>query len=420
MGLFGLDRAELFQPVGLVARPLFLVPATVRAIIAPDQFWKLGLMRIVYLLTSLGMGGAERLVLALASRMSERGHTVQLLVLRPPVAEQWPTALPVVHLGMRRNPFSVIGGFAQACRFLRGFPPDLLHSHSFHPNIVARLLKLFIPSTAVLSTVHNVYEGGWQRMLAYRLTDGLSRQTTAVSQAAAERFVRLKAVPQRKCTVLTNGIDTAEFVPDAQRRTRVRDEMGSDQTSGNGEFIWLTAGRIVPAKDIPNLLRAFAAVRETQPNAHLWIAGEWAGAKVKRSGGIVSDFVVGSGSLAGVRILGLRRDLPALLDAADGFVLASAWEGMPLALGEAMAMEKAVAATDVGGVRELVGDAGMIVAAKDSSALAAAMLGIMQTSAEERHALGRAARARIESLFSMDTRVDEWEALYTALLQRDV
>ena len=375
-------------------------------------------MRIVYVLTSLGMGGAERLVVALASRMAERGHTVQLLVLRPPVAEQWPTALPVVHLGMRRTPLSVIRGLAQARRFLRAFRPDLLHSHSFHPNIVARLLKVLVPSAAVLSTVHNVYEGGWQRMLAYRLTDGLSRRTTAVSQAAADRFVRLKAVPRRKCAVLTNGIDTEEFAPDAERRARVRAEMGASQTGSRGEFIWLTAGRIVPAKDIPNLLRAFAVVRAAQPEAQLWIAGEWAGTKVKRGDGFVSGFAVGSGSLDGVRILGLRRDLPALLDAADGFVLASAWEGMPLALGEAMAMEKPVAATDVGGVRELVGDAGTIVPAKDSRALAEAMLRIMQTPAGERCTLGHAARARIQNQFSMDTRADDWEALYTAMLQR--
>ena len=159
-------------------------------------------------------------------------------------------------------------------------------------------------------------------------------------------------------------------------------------------------------------------VRAAQPEAQLWIAGEWAGTKVKRGDGFVSGFAVGSGSLDGVRILGLRRDLPALLDAADGFVLASAWEGMPLALGEAMAMEKPVAATDVGGVRELVGDAGTIVPAKDSRALAEAMLRIMQTPAGERCTLGHAARARIQNQFSMDTRAGDWEALYTAMLQR--
>jgi glycosyltransferase involved in cell wall biosynthesis len=366
-------------------------------------------MRIVYVLTSLGMGGAERLVVSLAGRMAERGHTVQLLVLRPPVAEQWSTALPVVHLGMRRTPFSVLAGLLKASRTLHEFRPDLVHSHGFHSNIVARLLKILVPSTVVLSTVHNVYEGGRKRMWAYRLTDGLSRKTTAVSKAAADRFVRLKAVPVGKCTVLTNGIDTAEFAPDADRRVCARAQM--DVTH---EFIWFTAGRMAPAKDFPNLLRAFAQVRAARPGAQLWIAGEAIDEKLNH----VTSSIFGGvkGELDQVRILGLRRDLPALLDAADGFVLASAWEGMPLALGEAMAMEKPVAATDVGGVRELVGDAGTIVPAKDSNALADAMLNIMQTSAEGRRTIGRAARARIQNQFSMDAKVDEWEALYNASL----
>jgi hypothetical protein len=55
-------------------------------------------MRIVYVLTSLGMGGAERQVLALAARMAERGHAVAIMVLRPQVSEEWPTALDVIHL----------------------------------------------------------------------------------------------------------------------------------------------------------------------------------------------------------------------------------------------------------------------------------------------------------------------------------
>jgi glycosyltransferase involved in cell wall biosynthesis len=364
-------------------------------------------MRIVYVLTSLGMGGAERQVLALAARMAQRGHAVALMVLRPRLNEEWPTALNVVHLEMRRNPIGVMAGLVRGRRFLRQFPPDLVHSHSFHANVVARVLKVLIPAPAVLSTIHNVNEGGWSRMLAYRLTDGLSRRTTAVSTAVAERFVRLNAVPQEKCVVVTNGIDIAEFSPSAERRAQMRSAMSVGE-----EFIWLTAGRIVPAKDIPNLLRAFGLVRAKIPQVQLWIAGEGNATGVKRASGLVVE----SGSFDQVRWLGLRRDLPALLDAADGFVLASAWEGMPLVVGEAMAMGKPVAVTDVGGVRELVDDAGVLVPAHDSPALADAMVGLMSRSAEEREKMGCAARARIASDFSMDARADEWEALYRDVL----
>jgi glycosyltransferase involved in cell wall biosynthesis len=189
--------------------------------------------------------------------------------------------------------------------------------------------------------------------------------------------------------------------------------MGMGMSVGE-EFVWLAAGRIVPAKDFPNLLRAFAEVRRSIPEAQLWIAGEGNPAGAKRASG----FALVSGSLEHVRWLGLRRDLPALLDAADGFVLASAWEGMPLVVGEAMAMEKPVVATDVGGVRELVGAAGVLVPAGDSTALAQAMVELMRTTAGERLTLGRAARVRIATEFSIEARVDQWEALYRSVLTR--
>jgi glycosyltransferase involved in cell wall biosynthesis len=181
-----------------------------------------------------------------------------------------------------------------------------------------------------------------------------------------------------------------------------------------GEFIWLTAGRIVPAKDLPNLLRAFEIVIAAIPAAQLWIAGEAVDAGMNP----VSHFTAAANreTMKQVRWLGLRRDMPALLDAADGFVLASAWEGMPLVVGEAMAMEKPVVATDVGGVRELVGEAGVLVPAGDSLALANGMIALMQSSAEGQQKLGRAGRSRIAAEFSIEARADQWERLYQSLI----
>jgi len=371
-------------------------------------------MRIVYVLTSLGVGGAERQALAVADRMVRRGHEVALLVLKPRLSEEWPTDHRVIHLDMRKTMLSGLRGLLRAGSFLRGFKPDLLHSHSFHANMVARLLKISVPSVKVVSTVHNVYEGGWRRMMAYRLTDRFSSRTTAVSQAAADRFVRLKAVPARKCVALLNGIDTDEFKPNVDRRGRAREEMAAANS-----FIWLAVGRLVPAKDYPNMLRAFRQVRAKFPDAQLWIAGAPADGSQKQTGDGRSSFAGGfasePGAMENVSLLGLRRDMADLFDAADGFVLSSAWEGMPLAVGEAMAMEKTVVATDVGGTRELVGETGTIVPAGDSNALAAAMLDLMRLPVEIRLTLGRAARERITRHFSMDARADEWENLYRAV-----
>ncbi|HEY1983868.1 MAG TPA: glycosyltransferase [Terracidiphilus sp.] len=365
-------------------------------------------MRIAYVLNSLGVGGTERQVLSLAGRMAARGHAVTLLVLRGSGPEDWTTSHEVMRLNMRKTPWSFFSGLRHGVEHWRRFRPDVVHSHNFHGNILARLMRVVCPAPKLIATIHNVYEGGWPRMISYRLTDGWSCVTTAVCAAAAQRYVRMKAVPRRKCVVLTNGIEVGGFMPDAGRRTAMRGQMGVAD-----EFVWLAAGRVTAAKDFPNLMQAFGKVWSASPRTRLWMAG---GAGVGERKPEYSAFCTVHGAMNCVRSLGVRDDMAALLDAADGFVLSSAWEGMPLALGEAMAMGKPVVATDVGGVRELVGEAGVLVAAKQAETLAEGMLSVMLRSPEQREAMGRAARERISKDFSMDAKADEWERLYRSVI----
>ena len=363
------------------------------------------------MLTSLGMGGAEKQVIALAERMKARGHAVWLIVLLGRQAEEWPTSLDRSHLNLRYNPFSMFAGFGKLRASLRGFQPDLIHSHTFPANMAARLYRLFSRRAPAVSTIHNVYEGGWGRMTAYRLSDGLSCATTAVSESARVRYVRIKAVPAGKIQVLTNGIDSAEFTPNPGRRVRLREQMGLGDA-----FIWLAAGRLAPAKDYPNLLRAYARVRAEFPSTRLMVAGELLGSESAS----IQNYARKLGLEDCIDWLGLCRDMPALLDASDGFVLASAWEGMPLVVGEAMAMEKPVVATDVGGVGELVGDCGLVAPAKNSESLADAMLATMRTTPETSALIGGRARKRIQEQFSIDQRAEEWEVLYATLLGQNM
>jgi glycosyltransferase involved in cell wall biosynthesis len=189
---------------------------------------------------------------------------------------------------------------------------------------------------------------------------------TAVSTPAAERFVRTLAVPRKKMSVITNGIDVKEFAPDSRRRKSIRNQM-----QVRGVFQWLAVGRLTPAKDYPNLLRAFRALNHVDPTARLWIAGEGDPSTLLASH---PDLLQNSPS---IQWLGLRRDIADLLDAADGFVLSSAWEGMPLVVGEAMAMGKPIVATNVGGIAELMGNTGTLVPPADSQALTAAIVAVM-------------------------------------------
>ena len=366
-------------------------------------------MRIAYMLTSLGIGGAERQVVALAERMQARGHQVLLIVLRPRQRREWQTHVEIVRLNMTRSPRDFVSGLIRGHHTLREFRPKIVHSHTFPANMVARMLRLAGSAPMVLSTIHNVYEGGWRRTLAYRLSDTLSVHTTAVSEAVADRYCRIGAVRDRKCSVIRNGIDTDVFAP-----LPARSSVAGATKQAEKQFIWCSAGRDVPAKDFDNLLAAFRQVRVEFPSCELRIAGEISDARLKRIQG--QDAEARCCEADGVRWLGVCDDVRSVLSSADAFVLSSAWEGMPLAVGEAMAMEKPVIATDAGGVRELVGDCGSVVPPKDPRALAQGMLRVMRFSEEDRAAMGRLARERICHRFDMNATADEWEALYSQLL----
>jgi len=119
-----------------------------------------------------------------------------------------------------------------------------------------------------------------------------------------------------------------------------------------------------------------------------------------------------------VRFLGIRSDMPELMNAADCFVLSSAWEGMPLVLQEASASELPIVATRVGGNAEVVldGSSGFLVPPGDENALAAAMKKMMALPEPQRDAIGRAGREYIVNRFDMENVLGEWEGIYEELL----
>jgi glycosyltransferase involved in cell wall biosynthesis len=366
----------------------------------------------LYIVTSLGVGGAERQTISLAESMAARGHVVALLSLKH-AEQELPFTLPAMRLNMRKTPAGLWRALGFAQNFVTLFRPDILHSHTFPGNIFARLLRLFMAreqaTPVVINTIHNVYEGGWHRKLIYRVTASLADCITAVSEAVAQAHEGLSSGRHKEIQVICNGVDTDFYTPDSVRRARTRALMGAGEN-----FLWLAVGRIVRAKDYPNLLRAWLEVRHEHPAARLWIAGE--GSPDEVTEGILLS---GEADRLGVEWLGLRRDVVDLLDAADGYVLSSAWEGMPLAVAEAMAMKKPIVATDAGGVREVLEDTGLLAPTGDSAALAEAMLAVMSMHRRQRVALGERARERVVRHFSMEAASGTWEELYTACVGRN-
>lgn len=360
-------------------------------------------MNITLIITGLGMGGAERQVCDLADQFAAKGHQVLLIsmtgeTLNRPLS----TKVDLAELNMVKTPLGFIKAYSQARRLIKQFKPDVVHSHMVHANLFARLLRLSTRIKKMICTAHSSNEGGRGRMLAYRVTDGLCDLSTNVSQEAVDISVKRGAAPESRIIAMPNGIDTLRFTFNPASRASLRLQL---QLANNTPLI-LAVGRFTEAKDYPNLLTAFNQLPIELNHVELAIIGT--GEEQAKIEALAAQL----GLTERVHFLGLQRNVHEWMNAADVYVMSSAWEGMPLVLLEAMACERVVVATDCGGVKEVLGECGILVLAKNSAALAQGLQQGLALSAEAAKAQGVAARARVVARYSLNAQADKWMGLY--------
>jgi len=355
------------------------------------------------------LGGAERQTILLATGLRQRGWRVSVVALSGSGAaasgELAHAGVAFTSLRMRKG-LADPRGWIRFCLWLRRERPDVVHAHLSHAAWLARWSRLLVPVPAQLDTLHSTSTGTAGRRLGYRLSGWLPDCVTAVSQAVADAHLARGMVDGAKVAVVPNGVDVQQWRPDAETRAAMRARFNLTD-----EFLWLAAGRLEPAKDYPTLLRAFAGLPET---ARLAIAG--GGAAI----GELLARAVELGVQRRVRFLGFVPDVERWMQAADGFVLSSRWEGLPMALIEAAACGLPLVVTEVGGVREVVapGRTGFLAPAGDAAGLTAAMNRLMQTPPEQRREMGERARRDAIERFSLSAVLDAWEELYGRLRER--
>ncbi len=190
-------------------------------------------------------------------------------------------------------------------------------------------------------------------------------------------------------------------------REEVRQAMGLDH---NDEAVVVPA-RLHPQKALPVMIAAAALLASERPGLEVLVVGTGPAEAAVREA-IREHHAEGT-----VRLLGFREDLPDLLLAADVVALSSAWEGAPLAVGEAMALGRPVVATAVGGMAEVVvdGETGRLVPPGDPVALAHALAEVLDDPARAA-AWGEAGRRKAEAEFSMQAIADAIEAVYREVL----
>ncbi len=266
--------------------------------------------------------------------------------------------------------------------------PDLVHGHMPISGFLARLAARAAGVPKVAYTCHgflfNQPGPAWRRGLAFamewlggRLTD--VHMTVSEEEAADARRLHIHA----RSVGIGNGRDPALYHPDPEARRRIRAELGVPEE----RVVAIIVSRLVRHKGHPELLAAMRAV-----DAELWVVGNRLDSD---HGEDLEPYFAGCGLGARLRRLGYREDVPALLAAADLFVLPSHFEGLPMSVIEAMLTGLAVVATDTRGPREQVeeGRTGLLVPPRDVPALATALAALAADSVL-RARMGEAGRLR--------------------------
>lgn len=360
--------------------------------------------RVLVLVYGLGIGGAEKLLAEAAPRWARSDFEYRVAYMLP-----WKDQL----VGdIRRHGVEVecLGGTAwdprvalRLRRLIDRYRPDLVHAHLPSTGTVARLVS----PVPVVYTEHNL-AGSYRRpiRLANRATYGRNAAVIAVSEAVADSLAGYPGPPPR---VIPNGVSCSVTETEAERaRAEVR--LGPD------DHLVVHVGNIRPHKGHRTLIDTAEVLERTgSTGVIVSIGGE------KRPGDLEAlDAEVTSRGLAHrVRFLGRREDARAFIAAADVFVNPADVEGLPVAILEALALERPVAATAVGGVPSVVvdGETGLCVPPGDPSALASAVDRLLSDPGWAAQ-LGKAGRSLVESQFGLERMVDDYETVYREVLAR--
>lgn len=357
-------------------------------------------MKILYVITGLGLGGAEKVVADLADQMQQLGHQVKIAYLTGEVKVKPKSfSIDIIYLGLEgfSSLFSASKKYQQ---LVKEYQPDVVHAHMVHANIFTRLNRIFYKIPRLICTAHNSNEGGYLRMFAYRITSKYADFNSNVSKEATLALIQKGAFLKDSIVTVYNGIDLNKF------KLQEYNENKNISFSIN-EINFISVGRFNEQKDYPNLIHAVYLIKkQTDKTVRFYIAGE--GELRPQLEGLIQQLNLTNDII----LLGARSDIPDLLNAADFFVLPSKYEGLPTVVIEAMACQCFTIATDCGGSAEILGETGILVEPQNPEKLAQAILNALRLSKEEIQENNQLARKRVEELFSLEQSVKIWLDIY--------
>jgi glycosyltransferase involved in cell wall biosynthesis len=375
--------------------------------------------KILHIITTLSMGGAESMLYKLLTRVSNKNSFNHRVVsLSGPgyygaLLEQRGIAVHSLSLDAGAPTPKDLFEFYT---IVKKWNPHAIQTWLYHADLIGLLLARFINVRKILWNIRcsnmDLAQYPATTRWVFSLLTKLSRSPDVIitnSKVAKKHHVQSGYTPKR-WEIIPNGFDTDCYRPDNEARKRMRHALGIDETS---LVIGMTA-RYDPMKDHGNFLRAAGKVSATLPDVRFVLIGKG----VDENNPDITDMIKKNGLSGKVHLLGERTDLPNIYPAFDIFTLTSLFgEGFPNVLGEAMACGVPCVATNTGDSSDLIGNTGKIVPPRNHDAMAQAWMEMLSLSHDQRVEFGLMARERVKDRYSIDNIVQRYETLYSELLQ---
>lgn len=376
-----------------------------------------GALKILHVITGLATGGAERALLNLLTGGLARRYESAVLSLGDEGSIGcWIRELgvPVHTLGMGGR-LPTIGAIARLRRLVYACQPDLVQGWMYHGNLAASLAAGLAPGDPAVAW--NIRQSLYSLKSEKRLTRQVVRANRVLSGGPKgviynSRLSRTQheafGFAAARGHVIPNGFDLEWLRPEQETRVAIRRELGLPQDA----LVVGHVARFHPMKDHASFLRAATQVARELPAARFLVVGREVSPHNPALAGIVPPDL-----MRRFVFTGERGDVPRLMQAMDVFCLSSWSEAFPNVLGEAMAGGVPCVATEVGDCADVVADTGIIVPPADTEALACGLREMAGKAADERRALGQAARRRVEACYGLGSVVNEYAALYETLVR---
>ncbi|MEZ5534140.1 MAG: glycosyltransferase [Thiolinea sp.] len=379
---------------------------------------------VVYVITSLAMGGAQNVLLQLLEGCPGGFEPLCVVTLRcePGVEDKVKAlGLAVFHLELNK-PWLLPLKLWQLRHFLRGRQVGVLSSIMPHANLFAPLLQLVCGRRwPVVWNLHNTPDSGLYSRRDHRFIMWLSywaaklipQKIIVVSERSRARYLEL-GYPQEKLVLIGNGVPVE--VDDASHAAAVRAQLRAGLGLESESILIGSLTRYVPAKNIPLLLEAFKLFSEQcaavgHVPVYLLLAGE----NMAESNAELQQLVVWYQLEGSVLLLGIRDDAPRLIRALDIATLSSVSEALPLFMVEAMAAGVPCVATDVGDIARLFGDSGWLVESGQAGKLADAWHEVLSLPKGQKLENIRRARQRIVREYGVGQMLENYARVFSVL-----